>query len=136
MIILSFYYFSSNNLHTGSLISQVLGALEAESCDQLELDQIKTTIAAELNIDASKIAISCESTRRQQVIKQDQFVQSNSFHPTVLLKVSVDDGNRKRLMDLMGNVNQFVSHLNSNLPEELNDFAFANKPSIDTQVLL
>ena len=77
--------------------------------------------------------VSCESTRRQQVIKQDQSVQSKSFHPTVVLNVSVDDGNRKRLIDIMGDVNEFVNQLNLNLPGELNDFAFANEPIIDIQ---
>ena len=47
--------------------------------------------------------------------------------------VTVDDGNRKQLIDIMANVDTFVSELNLMLPGKMNDFAFANEPSIDTQ---
>ena len=123
------YLYTVCSTSTCSAVEQVLGALEAESCDQLELDKIKAAVAAELNVDPSQIVITCQGAGRRQVVEKDQSVQSKSVHPTVVIRVSVNDGNRKRLLDLMGNVNQFVSQLNTKLSGEANDFEFANKPS-------
>ena len=113
-------------LYTGSIIEQELGTLEAETCDQLELDKIKAAVAAELGVDPSDVIITCQPTSRQSV-------QTKSSHPTVVIRVTVNEENRKRLLDLMENVDQFVSQLNTKLSGEVNDFEFANKPSIDME---